>query len=220
MNEEGMKKLEKAFLKKLYRYRDGAIAVSEISENFYGISDTVVQDLVEDLVGQGFCAVEELKNYRKRDKFLFITALGLMEIEAGERTGSWQNENLTYEKKCHGYNSIAEYLQNEQEKLEFQQSIMGFLVRTLAYVETANAEYVEAENRKEYLEEGMDFIKKRCAKEKEIVPDMRVHLVKAAMKKLVKDREKECFKQEVEVTRQMIEEFLNKEREREIEYEI
>ena len=110
MVNKGMKKIQKKFLKKLYK-RGGCVEISWIKDFFYGMDEEMlIKNVINELVEQGKCVVENMPSEEGEERnIVFITTCGLTEIKGADDSVNWKRENLTYERRCHGYSSVLEY---------------------------------------------------------------------------------------------------------------
>ena len=125
-----MKKIQKKFLKKLYK-RGGCVEISWIKDFFYGMDEEMlIKNVINELVEQGKCVVENMPSEEGEERnIVFITTCGLTEIKGADDPVNWKSENLTYERRCHGYSSVLEYYEKEKDKINFYSSVTGFFCR-------------------------------------------------------------------------------------------
>lgn len=131
MSENKLNSLQKIFLTKLFKC-DGATVIDNISSRFYGMSEQQIRDeVLAELESRGLCVCETLKNrWGETRTVAFITLMGLTEVTGAQVESYWSIKNLTYERRCHGYHSVSEYLKNEKATVDY----MGAVVQAVEHV--------------------------------------------------------------------------------------
>ena len=196
MKKEIVEKFEVRFLNKLYK-SGGMAELSFITDNFYGMSNTAVQDIIiGDLIEKHACVCEEvvMPNDKKRT-LIFITTEGLVDIEGADRAGNWPTKNLTYERRIQGYNSYAEWLDANREYWRLQRSITAIYARISgAVLSTYGEEY--REEKADTLKEAANLLKKRKKTVEGFASDVSYTILKAIIDKLVADQDSEAYEKE------------------------
>lgn len=209
MNENTLAAMEKKFLKKLYIGK-GAREISTISEDFYGLGAESVKQMLDDLVEQEKCVIEEfVDNHDKKMSVIFITSFGLMDVKKADKTADWVSQNITYEQRCHGYQSISEYLEAERDKIKRQKSISGVMARIMGLLQFLSREYKKEEDCSEQLQDIWDLLERRI-KQCDLSGDMNIVMMKAAIEKLMADQEKDEFLEELNQTWKLLKYLLRK----------
>ena len=195
MVNKGMKKIQKKFLKKLYK-RGGCVEISWIKDFFYGMDEEMlIKNVINELVEQGKCVVENMPSEEGEERnIVFITTCGLTEIKGADDPVNWKSENLTYERRCHGYSSVLEYYEKEKDKINFYSSVTGFFCRGMMYVSMMVKDNYK-NVRKEMLLEGKKFVDERCQKE-DYSSEIHITVLRTVLNKLIEDIDKECFDKE------------------------
>lgn len=183
-------KLQMQFLKELYK-RGGCMDFSRILRHFYGMSEKqIMEDIVRELVEQKACVVE--KNY----KLIFITTYGLAGIKEAKNTSNWPVENLTYEKRCHGYSSVSEYYRQEHKKIELYNIVTSVLCRVNGYIFALTEESGRYGERKELLQDAAEILRMRCEKY-DFTAEIHITVLKAVLSQLIEHQDKETFLREI-----------------------
>ena len=91
MVNKGMKKIQKKFLKKLYK-RGGCVEISWIKDFFYGMDEEMlIKNVINELVEQGKCVVENMPSEEGEERnIVFITTCGLTEIKGADDSVNWK----------------------------------------------------------------------------------------------------------------------------------
>lgn len=209
MNKKTLVAMEKKFLKKLYN-RKGAWEISRISEDFYGIGTESVKQMLEDLIEQEKCVLEEfVDDYDKKMPVIFITSFGLMDVKKADERADWVSKNLTYEQRCHGYQSISEYLEAERGEIKRQQNISRVMIRIMGSLQYLSMEYKKDEDFSKQLQDIWDLLEKRI-QECNLSDDMNIVMLKAAIEKLMADQEKDEFLEELNQAWKLLRYLLRK----------
>lgn len=171
------------------------------NEDLNKIKDIYTESIKIDIVDKTYnfsayfpegCIEHPFKCYFFDD--IWDTTCGLTEIKGADDPVNWKRENLTYERRCHGYSSVLEYYEKEKDKINFYSSVTGFFCRGMMYVSMMVKDNYK-NVRKEMLLEGKKFVDERCQKE-DYSSEIHITVLRTVLNKLIEDIDKECFDKE------------------------
>ena len=224
MTKSAKEKLQKQFLKELYKQR-GCMELSSLVNNFYGMNEEqLLDDIIKDLVEQKACVVEKISESKEENhELIFITTYGLAGIKKAEDMSNWTVGNLTYERRCHGYSSVSEYCKNEKRKMQDYDNATSIVSRMAAEMfilaeDFINPKYSKVDKRG-YLLNLSHFLKEKC-QQYELSAEIHITVVEAILDYLIKNLDTESFQKDVYEAKQLLDKILNQRLRTKMEYRI
>lgn len=211
-----LNRMQKGFLKALFK-NDGVMVIKEISDCFYGMSEQQIRDeVLAELESQGLCVCEKLENSRGTAKTVaFITLMGLTEISGAQVEPYWSIKNLIYERRCHGYSSMSEYMKNEKAAVDY----MGAVVHS---IERIGYDMEHLDKAGEMTGDKLAELQKKLKKSQEkhnMESEISVAVVQMILERLIADQNLACFQKEADDAVKMVRVIREEMQKKRLEYD-